>query len=78
MHLWYTVTGQKCPQEVKVARVMINCPETGESVYTGMTFDWPSFENVRIGEKSVRCSACGDEHTWKRPDAFLEEDGGSA
>ena len=61
-----------------MARVMINCPETGEPVYTGMTFDWPSFETVKIGEKSVRCSACGDEHTWKRPDAYLEEDGGGA
>ncbi len=44
--------------------------------FTGMTFDWSSFENVKIGEKSVRCSACGDEHTWKRPDAYLEDDGG--
>jgi len=57
---------------------MIECPETGEPVYTGMTFDWPSFENVKIGEKSIRCSHCGDEHIWKRPDAYLEEDGGGA
>ncbi|NQU62049.1 MAG: hypothetical protein HQ512_13035 [Rhodospirillales bacterium] len=61
-----------------MARVMIECPETGEPVFTGMTFDWPSFENVKIGEKSVRCSVCGDEHFWKRPDAYLEEDGGGA
>ena len=61
-----------------MARVMINCPETGESVFTGMTFDWPTFENVRIGEKLVKCSSCGDEHLWKRPDAHLEEDGGGA
>ena len=59
-----------------MARVMINCPETGEPDFTGMSFDWSSFESVKIGEKLVRCSACGDEHTWKRPDAYLEDDGG--
>jgi len=57
---------------------MIHCPETGNAVYTGMTFDYPSFENVRIGERSVRCSDCGDDHRWKRKDAFLDEDGGGA
>ena len=61
-----------------MARVMIDCTETGESVYTGMTFDWSTFENVKIGERLVRCSSCGDEHTWKRPDAHLEEDGAGA
>ena len=44
-----------------MARIMINCPETGEPVFTGMSFDWSSFESVKIGEKLVRCSACGDE-----------------
>ena len=58
-----------------MARVMIDCPETGEPVYTGMTFDWPTFENIKIGERLIHCSSCGDEHKWKRPDAHLEEDG---
>ncbi len=61
-----------------MARVMIHCPETGEPVYMGMTFDWSVFENIRIGERSILCSVCGEEHTWKRPDAFLEEDGAGA
>ena len=61
-----------------MARVMINCPETGESVFTGMTFDWPTFENIKIGERIILCSSCGDEHKWKRPDARLEEDGAGA
>ena len=61
-----------------MARVMINCPETGVSVYTGMTFDWPTFENIKIGERIILCSSCGDEHKWKRRDARLEEDGAGA
>ena len=61
-----------------MARVMIECPSTGEPIFTGMTFDWPSFENVKIGQKQVRCSSCGEDHKWKRPDAYLEEDGGGS
>jgi len=61
-----------------MARVMITCPETGEPIYTGMSFDWSAFDTVRIGERKVRCPLCGEFHTWKRADAFLEEDGGSA
>ncbi len=55
-----------------MARVMIECPSTGEPIFTGMTFDWPSFENVKIGQKQVRCSSCGEDHKWKRPDAYLD------
>ncbi len=36
-----------------MARVMIHCPETGEPVYTGMTFDWSAFETLRIGRRFV-------------------------
>ncbi len=32
-----------------MARVMIHCPETGEPVYSGMTFYWSAFETTRIG-----------------------------
>jgi len=32
-----------------MARVMITCPETGEPIYTGMSFDWSAFDTVRIG-----------------------------
>lgn len=58
-----------------MARVMIHCPETGKPVYTGMTFDWSAFENVRIGERKVFCPACGEYHAWKRTDAYLDEVG---
>ena len=61
-----------------MARVMIHCPETGKPVFTGMTFDWSSFETTRIGIRSVRCSECGEKHTWMRRDAYLDEDGGGA
>lgn len=59
-----------------MSRVMILCPETDKPVYTGMNFDWYTFESTRIAEKSVVCPACGQEHSWGRTDAYLVADGG--
>lgn len=58
-----------------MARVMIICPHTQKQVYTGMNFDWMQFESVQIGEKSVTCPECGEEHIWTRADATLVADG---
>ncbi len=59
-----------------MARVMIDCPETGKRIYTHMNFDWLEFEAVTIGTKSVVCPACGKIHQWTRSDSTLEDDGG--
>lgn len=59
-----------------MARVMITCPETGKPIYTRLNFDWNTFESVRIGVRTVYCPKCGKEHTWRRQDADLDEDGG--
>ena len=59
-----------------MARVMINCPETGKPVYTHMNFDWLHFDAVTIGTRSVTCPECGEVHEWTRDDSYLEDDGG--
>ncbi len=59
-----------------MARVMINCPETGRPIYTHMNFDWLEFDSVTIGTKSVECPECGKVHEWTRHDAYLDEEGG--
>ena len=59
-------------------RVMITCPETEKPVYTGMNFDWFSFESTKIALKSIFCPNCGKEHSWGRNDAYLESDGGES
>jgi endogenous inhibitor of DNA gyrase (YacG/DUF329 family) len=55
---------------------MITCPETGKPLYTGARFNWQTFDSTRIGERTVDCPYCGEEHVWRRADADLDEDGG--
>jgi endogenous inhibitor of DNA gyrase (YacG/DUF329 family) len=57
-------------------RLMITCPETGKPVYTHFNFNWTTLDSARIGEQTVQCPKCGDVHSWRREDAYLEEDGG--
>lgn len=54
-----------------VRRVMIACPQTGESISTGMAMDEESFESAALSQKSVQCPECGQIHTWDKEDAFL-------
>ncbi len=61
-----------------MARVMIRCPESDKPVYTGLNFEWPCFDSVQLGEKSIRCRECGEVHLWRRTDAYLDDDGGEA
>jgi endogenous inhibitor of DNA gyrase (YacG/DUF329 family) len=63
-------------RDMPVSRVMIDCPETGKPVYTHLSFEWDSFETVRIGERVIKCPECGKIHSWRRRDAYLDEDGG--
>ncbi len=58
-----------------MARVMIDCPETGKAIYTHMNFEWIGYDSVQIGTKSVPCPVCGKVHEWTRDDSYLEEDG---
>lgn len=58
-----------------MARAMIICPETGKAIYTHLNFSWNTFDTTRIGEQSIQCPKCGKVHTWRREDAYLEEDG---
>jgi hypothetical protein len=57
-----------------MARVMINCPDTGEPVPTGFDMNQQSFETSQMSGNSFGpCPACGQMHTWDKEDAYLEE-----
>ncbi len=58
-----------------MARVMIDCPDTGKAIYTHMNFEWCGYDAVQIGTRSVPCPECGKVHQWTRDDSYLEEDG---
>lgn len=59
-----------------MARVMIECPNTGKMIYTGMNLNWSTFESTFIGEACIRCPKCGEVHEWRREDVFMDEVGG--
>ena len=58
-----------------MAHVLIVCPITGHQVWTRMEMDHQSFEDATISGESFTCPACGQTHTWRKEDAFLEEIG---
>jgi uncharacterized C2H2 Zn-finger protein len=55
-----------------IGRVLIKCPKSGTNVHTVYRLRPSAFEALR-GEYSFRCDRCGDVHTWKREDAWLED-----
>ena len=54
-----------------VCRVLINCPETGEPVWTVQRLRPAAFEALQ-GEYGFRCGRCGRIHHWRKEDAWLE------
>ena len=58
----------------RLSRVMIRCAESGEGVPAGMRVDAASSELGNLGETTISCPHCGQEHTWSAKDAWIEED----
>ncbi len=54
-----------------VSRVLVQCPETGDTVGTVMRLRPSAFEALR-GEYGFRCTRCGKVHTWRKENAWLE------
>jgi hypothetical protein len=54
-----------------ISRVLVHCPETGETVGTVMRLRPSAFEALR-GEYGFRCPRCNQVHTWRKEDAWLE------
>ncbi|MBV9996246.1 MAG: hypothetical protein JO127_13650 [Caulobacteraceae bacterium] len=54
-----------------IGRVVIRCPETGETVATVLRLRPSAFEALR-GEYGFRCARCGKIHHWRKEDAWLE------
>lgn len=54
----------------EVASVMIRCPNTGESVSTGIGMDFETFKSVAMEDNVIECPACGETHLWQGKDAF--------
>ena len=56
-----------------MTRVLITCPQTKHSIFTGMDMSPDDFERAEIGEQTMKaCPACGQKHVWSKSDATLE------
>lgn len=63
---------ERMVQGERMARVMIQCPRTGRAVFTGIAMNAASFESSTLLRNTLRCPACGEDHTWDKKDAHLE------
>jgi hypothetical protein len=54
-----------------ISRVLIRCPETGQSVETVLRLRRSAFDGLK-GEHRFRCPRCGQVHAWCKEDAWLE------
>lgn len=56
-----------------MVKILITCPNTGEAVAIGKTADERSFRNnQKSGDTFGPCPRCGEMHSWKKRDAYLE------
>jgi hypothetical protein len=53
--------------------LMIRCPQTGESIFTGIETDQVSINRAPDVPVHTRCPACGREHMWWKRDSWLQE-----
>lgn len=54
-----------------MAVVMINCPQTGVAVSTGIETDQTTFERLPDAEVRLLCPRCGQTHIWRKANATL-------
>jgi hypothetical protein len=53
--------------------LMIKCPKTQKLVATGLTMAKRSFKDSYLNDNSLKCPACGDNHTWNKKDVLPSE-----
>jgi hypothetical protein len=54
--------------------VLIRCPVTGRLLTTGIALDVDCFQRADLREQSISCPFCGQQHTWRKEDAFLRRE----
>lgn len=56
-----------------MARVMLDCPVTGESVSTGEEGNRDDLESLEFSGRSLICPACHETHEFSNDDTYIEE-----
>lgn len=61
-----------------MAKLIIDCPNTGKPVSTGMDLPKSTFESTTLENNTTDCphpDCPEDTHTWNKEDAYLEGEG---
>jgi hypothetical protein len=53
--------------------LMIMCPNTGQSISTGIETDEYSLKQIDDVPTRTRCPLCGIDHTWWKREAWLTD-----
>jgi hypothetical protein len=53
--------------------LMIRCPQTGLSIFTGIETDQISLDKTPDVPTHTRCSVCGREHMWWKRETWLTD-----
>jgi hypothetical protein len=53
--------------------ICIQCPRTGQQVFTGVEIDRAHFNQMSLAQSTMHCWICGGEHTWSKRWAILVE-----
>jgi hypothetical protein len=54
-----------------MSALMIRCPETGASIFTGIETDQESLDQTPDVPTHTDCPACGGEHVWWKREAWF-------
>ncbi len=60
------------PQEPTLFPIRVRCPKTSMPVDTGLHSSQDAWQTTDYTNKRFLCAACGEVHTWSKPDAWLE------
>jgi hypothetical protein len=61
-------------REGAVGVIMINCPQTGRAISTGMKMDRPGFNRSPVFFGRTYCPHCRTNHEWFAKDAWVHEE----
>jgi hypothetical protein len=57
-----------------MANIVIRCPASRQVIPTGLTTDMIVLDAMDI-TLALQCPVCGNTHTWKQKDAWIDERG---
>jgi hypothetical protein len=53
--------------------IMIRCPQTGDSISTGVEMEMAEFQRAPVFFSRVRCPVCDQDHEWFAQDAWVSD-----